>query len=133
MNRIEEHEVFAAAVGLRLNRERLNVIARHSGSGRGDYADCEEFLVGNMDRLRDTFGRRFGITQALLDGRKHEGMFFQLCLYLCGDKLMGGHIFKYKAGNAGDHLRSTGYAMSPTQQEIRIAGRIVQYLMEENA
>lgn len=132
MKKIEEHEVFAAAVGLPLNKEKLSRIAIHNGIGRGDYADCEEFFVGNMGHMSNALVRSFRITDALLESWKRDGIHFRLCLYIRGGKLIGGHIFKYKE-TAGNHLRLTGYAMSPTQQEIRIANRVLQYLLEQNA
>lgn len=124
MNGIEEHEVFAAAVGMQLDRQKLERIAICNGHGPGDYADCREFFVGDMEHMEKDLIRRFRITEALVERWNKGGICFRLCLYVRDGRLIGGHIFKY-------NVRPTGYAMSPSQQEIRVADRVLKYLLEE--
>ena len=133
MQKLNEHEVFAAAAGILLNPEKLNRIATHNGHGWGDYADCEEYYVGCLENMEEELIRKFRITDILLERWNLGGILFRICLYVRDGKLTGGHIFKYKDTTASCHFRPTGYAMSPTQQEIRIANRILRYLTEEDA
>ncbi len=133
MKPIEEHEVFAAMVGATLDVKKLRSIAVESGEGLGEYADCQEFLLDNLHWLNKEFLQRFCVTDSLLKQWNAREIIFRVCLYVRGGKLIGGHIYKYKQSKATEDAPSPGYAMSPTQQEIRITGRILAYLTQENA
>ena len=130
MKRIEEHEIFAAVVSQPLNAGRLAQISEHNGKGYGDYADCQEYLVGDLDCLEESLIARFRITEALMDRWYYGGYLFRLHLFVRDGILFGGHIFKYRNTSMCCHFRPTGYATDPTQQEIRIAERILAYLTQ---
>ncbi len=133
MKPIEEHEVFAAMVGATLGVEKLRTIAVGSREGLGDYADCQEFIIEATYWRNKELLQRFRVTDSLLKQWNSRDIIFRVCLYVRDGKLIGGHIFKYKQLKATEDTLSSGYAMSPTQQEIRITGRILAYLTQENA
>ena len=131
MKRVEEHEVYAAVVGMRLNLEKLSKIAVLNGKGFDEYADCEEFVIGDLSDLEKKLIKRFRITDALIEKWACGGILFCACLFVRNGILIGGHIFKYKFA-LEDQCCVTGYETSPTQQEIRLVSRILTYLSEEN-
>ena len=131
MKRVEEHEVFAAVVGMSINMERLCEIAIHNGKGVGEYADCEEYVVEEMAVIGKELIRRFCVTDALLKRWERGGILFRIYLFIRKGVLIGGHVFKYKL-SLEDCCCDAGYETSPTQQEIRLVGRILDYLVEES-
>lgn len=133
MRSLEEHEIFAAVVGTPLNIERLSRIAAYHGHGVGDYVDCEEYLVRELSVQDDELVKCFHITEALVIRWKTDKTFFRVHLFVRNDVLIGGHILKYKETIPIGCFRPTGYAVEPTQQEIRIVKRILEYLVEKKA
>ena len=131
MKRVEEHEVFAAVVGMSINMERLCEIATHNGNGVGEYADCEEYVVEELVGIGKELMHYFRITDALLKRWECGGILFRIYLFMRNGVLIGGHVFKYKLSLAG-HCCDAGYETAPTQQEIRLVGRILAYLCEES-
>ena len=129
MKRVEEHQVFAAIVGMRLNLEKLGKIATHNGKGVGEYADCEEFAIGDLTVLEEKLIKRFRITDALIEKWEYGGILFRVYLFIRNGILVGGHVFKYKISSE-NRCCVVGYEMSPTQQEVRLAGRILDYLID---
>ena len=132
MKRVEEHEVFAAVVGMPINTERLKKIALHNGTSVGEYADCEEYVVEELAVIGKELMHYFRITDVLLKRWEHGGILFRIYLFMRNGVLIGGHVFKYKLSLAG-HCCDTGYETAPTQQEIRLVGRILTYLCEESS
>jgi len=131
MKRVEEHQVFAAVVGMPLNLEKLSKIAIYNGKGFGEYADCEEFIIGDLAVLEEKLIKRFRITDALIEKWECGGIQFRVYLFVRNGILIGGHVFKYKV-SSGDRCCDAGYETSPTQQEIRLVSRILGYLSEES-
>lgn len=126
---IEEHAVFAKATGLALNQERLERIAVFSGTGEGNYADCSEYRIEDLEYLSKDLLWLFGITPALVQRWRSTGITLQICLFTREGILMGGRIIRRKT-LPGD-LFNVSYLTAPTQQEIRITGRILEYLSEK--
>ena len=131
MKKVEEHEVFAAVVGMPINMERLNELSIYNGKGIGEYSDCEEYVVKELTAIDKELMHRFLVTDALLERWEHGGIMFRIYLFIRNGILIGGHVFKYKL-SLKEHSHDAGYETSPTQQEIRLAGRILTYLSEEN-
>ena len=128
MKRVEEHEVFAAVVGMPMNMERLCEIAIHNGKGVGEYADCEEYVVEELAGIGKELMHRFRITDALLKQWERGGILFRIYLFIRNGVLIGGHVFKYKLSLEGRCVGDAGYETSPTQQEIRITHMRVIYI-----
>jgi hypothetical protein len=128
MGIVKELEVFAAVVGMRLDIGKLREIAFHNGKGTGEYADCEEFVIGDLLFLSKELMKQLRITDALIERWEYGGILFRVNLFIRNGILLGGHIYKYKNTTQSCHFRPTGYIMDPTQQEIRLVGRVLDYL-----
>ena len=131
MKRVEEHQVFAAVVGMRLNVEKLSKIAIHNGKGFDEYADCEEFIIADLAVLEEKLIKCFRITDTLIEKWESGGILFRIYLFVRSGILIGGHVFKYKLAPE-DYCCDAGYETSPTQQEIRLVSRILDYISEES-
>ena len=132
MERILEHEVFAAVLGETIDKDCLNQLGTHNGSGRDSYSDCEEYIIRHMSYCEDPdFSLMFKITESIKKRWDGKNIDFRVYLYLKDWKIIGGHIFKYRSTNRNNHLWPLGYETDPSQQEIRIASRILNYLIKE--
>lgn len=131
MAKLAEHEVFAAVVGERVNDDRLEQLGASVGAGTGNYEDCTHYLLTQPEQWSDPLVRLFRITPALTSGWLGRGIAFAVQLYLKDGCIAGGRIIKYKETCSECGLRPSGYEISPTQQELRIAKRILEYLIED--
>ena len=127
MKRIEEHGVFAEVVGTSVDAQRLARIGLHRRQGPQDYADCEEYRIGDISLWDRELTRMLQIPDKLVDQWVLEGIHFSLHLYVKAGALRGGHVCKFKKAPA-----LQGYAMAPTRQEIRITHRILAYLLADS-
>ena len=132
MARINEHEIFARYIGEKVNSSRLAEIAEANGNGYGDYADSKEYIIAHASYYdAKKYQELFGLTLALIDRWDYKGIDFRICLYVRDGIITGGHIFKYVNISQSSHYRPTGYETDATGQEIRIVGRILNYLISE--
>ena len=109
----------------------MRCIAICTGRGSGDYADCDRYVVGPLCYVDKKLIKCYRITEALMKRWKREECLFFVRLFVQNGVLIGGHIFKYKKTLDSDSLESGGYAVDPTQQEIRIVKRILAWLVKE--
>lgn len=131
MAKLAEHEVFAAVAGERVNDDRLEQLGVSVGAGTGNYEDCTHYLLTKLEQWEDPLMRLFRITPALTSGWQNGGIAFGVQLYIKDCCIAGGRIIKYKETYSECSLRPSGYEMAPTQQELRIAKRILEYLIED--
>ena len=114
--------VFAAEDGV--------VIKLHYNRPDGNYADCHEYRIAELEQLSEDLLRMFRITPVLVQRWRSAGVTFRLCIFTREGTLMGGRIDKRRS-LPGD-FPSVSYLTTPTQQEIRITGRILRYLVEKS-
>ena len=131
MAKLAEHEVFAAVVGERVNDDRLEQLGVSVGAGTGNYEDCIHYLLAQPEQWSDPLVRLFRLTPALTRGWLSRDIAFAVQLYIKDGCIAGGRIIKYKETCSKCGLRPSGYEMASTQQELRIAKRIVEYLIED--
>lgn len=131
MAKLVEHEVFAAVVGERVNDGRLEQLGVSVGAGTGNYEDCTHYLLTKLEQWGDPLMRLFRITTALTSGWQNRDIAFGVQLYINDGYIAGGRIIKYKETCSECSLRPSGYEITPTQQELRIAKRILEYLIED--
>ena len=131
MAKLVEHEVFAVVVGERANDGRLEQLGVSVGAGTGNYKDCTHYLLTKPEQWDDPLTQLFRITPALTSGWQNRGVAFGVQLYINAGCIAGGSIIKYKETCSDCGLRPSGYEMAPTQQELRIAKRILEYLIED--
>ena len=131
MARIDEQKMIAEFVGNPIKEESFCKIASPNGSGYGDYSDCEEYIIYNDMYLDDDELKNiFKITPILEERWKYAGVDLRLYVYLKNGVFVGGYIFKYKDTTCSSHYRPTGCELAPTQQETRVARRILEYIIE---
>jgi hypothetical protein len=132
MARIDEQKMIAEFVGNKINMDTFGVVALPNGCGYGDYADCDEYIVYHDEYYDDEcLATIFKITPTIAEKWDYDGIDFRLYLYIKEGFFMGGCLFKYRDTTCSSHFRPTGYMLTPTQQEIRIAKRILEYIIEK--
>ena len=131
MKRIMEQEIFAEVLNKEVISDRIIRIGYANGNGYGSYADSKEFIISHVNYYDcEEYIEKFRLTGAVKARWDSENIVFRVYVYIKDGKITGGHIFKYKKTLSG-HFNSTGYEMEPTQQEIRIAKRILDYITKE--
>lgn len=131
MAKLAEHEVFAAVVGERVNEDRLERLGVSVGIGTENYEDCTHYLVASPEQWEDPLIRLFRITPALTSRWQNGVIAFSMQLHIKDGCIAGGRIIKFKETCRECRLRPSGYEMAPTQQELRIAKRVLEYLIED--
>lgn len=125
MAKLNECETAQGYVGKAVDAEKLLLVSYKNGKsypeGNDRYiADCYHYKKDLLDQ--------FGITPLLLEKWGYSGIEFSVYLYVENEKLTGCKIFKYKNTHCGGHGRPSGYELIPSQQEIRIFRRIMDYI-----
>ena len=130
MARIDEHEIFARYIGERVCDSKLQALARSNGTGYGAYADSKEYIIAHVDYYdKEEYRKLFKLTPTLTERWDYRGIDFSIYLYIRDGIITGGHLFKYIETSQSSHFRPTGYETDATQQELRIADRILQYMV----
>ena len=133
MTKINEDEIFKRFIGQKVNERKLLEIARKNGNGYGDFADSKEYIIAHVDYYDiKKFQEIFKLTSVLTDRWDYKGIDFRIYLYIRDEIFTGGHVYKYIDTTSSSHFRPTGYVTNVTQQELRIASRILSYLCSED-
>ena len=83
MERLLEHEIFAAVLGETVDLDHLNKISVHNGKGYGSYSDCDEFIISQVDYCEDPdLSKLFKITDSIKKRWKENSIDFRIYLYL---------------------------------------------------
>ena len=123
MQKLTEQEIFAPFMGKVVDRKVFDKLARDNG---------KEYVIYSSRYLNDPQLReQFGITDRLKEQWEYSGVDFNLYLCLEGDIITKGHLDKYREGGGG-HGRPVIRPLKETQQELRIALRILSYITKEN-
>ena len=120
MDRLDEYDVAESFVGKSVDMERLSEVFRENG-----YT-----YIAYCGSLTDNLYDKFGITPALYDRWLYGGVDFRVNLSLENGLITKCYIFKYKDTSGGGFGRPQGCEASPTQQEIRIFRRIMDYVVQ---
>lgn len=115
-----ERDIFASFIGKTVNHETCKKPVRHNGGNN--------YLICNADykddpQLRETFG----ITDRLKEVWEYSGVDFTICLTVEEGIITEGHIYKCREGGGG-HGRPVVRPLKETQQEMRVARRILAYI-----
>ena len=119
MPKLTEQEIFAPFIGRSVNPDILSAVGRIR---YGEYIICSSGYL-NDPHLRELFG----ITDRLKEQWEYSAVDFNLYLTLDGDTIAKGHLDKYREGGSG-HGRPVVRPLKETQQELRVARRILQYI-----
>jgi len=130
MKKLDEYEIAQSYVGKAVNEKHLQRTFTSNGSNGEYIAYCN-----NCDEEECNL---FGITDVLLDKWEFCGIDFRVYILVKDGKIADDNryyrtrnkILKYKE-TYGGHGRPSGYELTPTQQEIRIFRRIMDYVTAE--
>ena len=125
MNVLSENEIISKYIGRSLCQEALARCANRNGTGSNPVV----YIVYSCRFLYDWELRElFGITDKLKDLWERRGTDFNVCIHLRDDRIVSYSIDK---SHEGDGARpSGGHDLKCTQQELRIARRVLDYITE---
>lgn len=121
MSQITEQAVFAPFIGKQVDPAVLAQLCRSHGS--------LHILPNSAYMHNPLLGSRFGVTDRLVEAWEYSGIEFDLHLTIEGGILTAGCTDKYRERGSG-HGRPVVRALKETQQELRIARRILQYITQ---
>ena len=129
MRKLDEYEIAQSYVGKAVNEKHLQHTFTSNGSDGEYIAYCN-----NCDEEECNL---FGITDILLDKWDYDGIDFRVYVFVNEGRIADNDsyyqrrnkILKYK--DCGGYGRPSGYELTPTQQEIRIFRRIMDYVTGE--
>lgn len=121
MAKLTEQEIFAPFIGKSLN-ERFAELPWHDLMGTLVLHNYE--WMDNAD-LRE----QFGVTDKLHVDWLYRGIELDFVLSVDEGEVLGGYVEKIRQGFCG-HYKSNIYTLTPTQQELRIVGRILDYITQ---
>jgi hypothetical protein len=116
--RLDEYEIARSYIGKSVDMEKFEEVFTQNGY---DY-------IAYCGNLVDVLYDKFGITNALYDKWLYNGIDFRINATLEDRKIVKCSIFKYEDSSGGGCGRPQGGEGSPTQQEIRIFKRIMEYV-----
>lgn len=124
MVNLSEYEIASKFIGMSVNMEALSRCAHKNGQG----TDPAVYIVYSCGFLYDhELKELFGVTDRLKETWERRGTEFNVCLHLSGNKILRCMIDKH---NDGDGARPSCADLKCTQQELRIARRILSYVTQ---
>ena len=127
MKKLNDREIAQTYVGKTFNQEKLLAVSYQNGTS---YPDNHPRFISDCYHYKQEFLNLFGITPLLLESWGYRGVEFSVYVYIADGMIAGCKIFKYKNTHCGGHGRPSGYELTPSQQEIRIFKRIMDYITE---
>lgn len=126
MAALQEKDLCSQFIGQSICTQSLSKCAkRNRSTSNGD-----EYIVYSSGFLYNQELRElFGITDKLKDLWERRGTEFNVYLYIQDSILAGSHILKYTESGGARPSMTTPKC---TQQELRIAQRILNYITQEN-
>ena len=116
---LTEKEIFSSFIGASIEPQNFNKVA---------YKNWDKYLICNADYINDPKLREtFGITDRLKWMWGYSGVDFTIYLTVEDGAIKEGHIYKAKEGGGG-HGRPSSQVLSVSQQELRVARRILRYI-----
>lgn len=122
MPKLTEQDIISPFIGNTVSQEHFNKIGYSNGGN--NYLICNADYINNPQLCE-----AFGITDRLKWKWGYSGVDFTIYLTIVDNTIREGHIYKAKDGCSG-HGRSSSQVLSISQQELRVAKRILQYITE---
>lgn len=120
MNKLTENGIISPFIGKAVNQEHFNNIGYRNGGN--------QHLICNVDYInKPQYLEMFGITDRLKWMWGYSGVDFTVYITIEDGTITECHLYKCKEGGGG-HGRSVSQVLSVTQQELRVARRILQYI-----
>lgn len=121
---LTEENIISGYAGLTINDNALTRCARKNGSGK----EPAEYIIYSCGFLYDQELREmFGVTDKLKDLWERRGTEFNVYLYISDGVLTKANILKYTESGGARPSMTTPKC---TQQELRIARRILSYVTQ---
>ena len=119
MNRLTESDIIAPFIGMDVNPERFNSVVHRS------YGN--DYTIRNVDYIDSPqYCELFGVTDRLKEMWGYSGVDFTLHLTLENWTITKCNLDKLS--ECGGHGRPITHVLSISQQELRVARRILQYI-----
>lgn len=123
MKKLDNYEIAQSYTGKTINTENMLKVFTENGD------DGEEY-VAYLDQFDKDQCSLFKITPTLSDRWGYYGIQFSIFLDIEDNKVCSCEIEKYQE-TGGYHDRPQTYVLTPTQQELRIFRRIMDYITKE--
>ena len=121
MVNITEQDIISPIIGKPVCLDGLGFYAKKNGDG-------SEHIIYICDLMYDQKLRElFGITDKIKDRWERRGTYFNIYLYLDDGVVRKCSIRKESEGGGA---RPSGSSLKLTQQELRIANRILQFIVK---
>lgn len=124
MPTLTEQAVCTSFIGKTIHTEHLIKCARRNHST--EYSD-EYIVYSCLFLYNQELRERFGVTAKLKDLWERRGTEFNVYIYISDHRLVSSRILKYTESGGARPSMTTPKC---TQQELRIARRILEYLVE---
>lgn len=119
VSKLLEQDIIAPFIGKAVNLDAFNKVA---------YKNHDSYRISNADYIDDTqYCKLFGITDRLIEQWEYSGVDFTLYLTVDDGVITKAYIDKLRECGGG-HGRPITKVLSISQQELRIARRILQYI-----
>lgn len=125
MKQLEEHKIAQSYVGKPFNREKLLTVSYQNGES---HPEKHPQFIAKCYKYEKELLELFGITHTLFERWGYYGIEFSVIIWINDGKIVACTIEKWKNTYSGGHGRPSGYALIPSQQEIRIFRRIMDYI-----
>lgn len=125
MANLSKSEITSQFTGLSVNPDALTRCAHKNGQR----TDPAVYIVYSCGFLYDhELREQFGITDKLKDIWERRGTDFNVCLHISEGRILRCTIDKH---HEGDGARPSYADLKCTQQELRVARRILDYLTQK--
>ena len=119
MSKLTERDIFNPFIGKPVNQETFSNVAHEN---RGKYLIC------NADYIdKPLYCELFGITDRLKEMWGYSGVDFSMHLTVEDGAITKAYLDKYRE-RGGGHGRPAITVLTISQQELRVARRILQYI-----
>lgn len=124
MANLSESEITSQFAGLSVNPEALSRCAHKNGQE----TDPAVYIVYSCGFIYDhELKELFGVTDKLKDTWERRGTDFNVCFHITDGKILRCGIDKH---HEGDGARPSMADLKCTQQELRVARRILSYVTQ---
>ena len=129
MKKLIEYEIAENYINKPVNTEKLLKTFTDNGGKHQDYKTGKEYYeyIAYCNNFDEEEWEIVRLTDALFDKWDYEGIDFRVYLHIENDKITECTISKFKY-TGGYHGRPSVHVLSPTQQEIRIFRRLMDYI-----
>lgn len=128
MKQLDERKIAQSYVGKPFNKEKLLTVSYQNGES---HPEKYPRFIAKCYKYEKELLELFGITHTLFEKWGYYGIEFSVCIYIDDGKIVNSAIDKYKNTYCGGHGRPSGYGLIPSQQEIRVFRRIMDYITKE--